>query len=482
VDVNDPITIASPPEAGMSAMPAMPAMPPLAPSSDATPDKSAPRGGVFSALRHRNYALLFIGQLVSVLGDQVYGLALPWTVLTVTGDARKMAVVLAAGAVPRVLLLLVGGALADRLNPRVVMLGADLGRAVVVGVLGVTLFFGLPPLWIVAVLAGLEGAGTGLFGPGVTALIPRILPEDALPSGNGLFQVVQYSTLAIGPVLGGVATAAQATLAFLADAASFAVSALALAAMRLPRKAATVAPAAAATDATSAAANPPAAAPARKGLFTEIGDGLRYTFHQPLIRSTMLVTIFGNLGFSGMFGVALIVLSRALSPSAVTLGVLLAAVGVGGVLGGLSAGLLSRVPHRGVVGLALFGVSAILCLIVPFVAGPAGKLPFVPPLDFGLDAQSRIIAIAALLGVVGIILTLGDTMFITVMQQRIAPEYMARVFSAQFVAGGITQPLSLVAAGYLSAVYGPGIVFIVGGACLLIGILVGFSSRELRRM
>ncbi len=477
MDVNDPITIASPLEAGM---PANPAVPPLAPTTDTTPAQPTARSGVFSALRHRNYALLFIGQLVSVLGDQVYGLALPWTVLTVTGDARKMAVVLAAGAVPRVLLLLVGGALADRLNPRVVMLGADLGRAVVVGVLGVTLFFGLPPLWIVAVLAGLEGAGTGLFGPGVTALIPRILPEDALPSGNGLFQVVQYSTLAIGPVLGGVATAAQATLAFLADAASFAVSALALAAMRLPRKAATVAPAA--TDATSAAANPPAAAPARKGLFTEIGDGLRYTFHQPLIRSTMLVTIFGNLGFSGMFGVALIVLSRALSPSAVTLGVLLAAVGVGGVLGGLSAGLLSRVPHRGVVGLALFGVSAILGLIVPFAAGPAGKLPFVPPLDFGLDAQSRIIAIAALLGVVGIILTLGDTMFITVMQQRIAPEYMARVFSAQFVAGGITQPLSLVAAGYLSAVYGPGIVFIVGGACLLIGILVGFSSRELRRM
>ncbi|HEV7128287.1 MAG TPA: hypothetical protein VGN32_12705, partial [Ktedonobacterales bacterium] len=109
MDVNDPITIASPLEAGM---PAMPAVPPLAPTTDTTPTKPTARGGVFSALRHRNYALLFIGQLVSVLGDQVYGLALPWTVLTVTGDARKMAVVLAAGAVPRVLLLLVGGALA----------------------------------------------------------------------------------------------------------------------------------------------------------------------------------------------------------------------------------------------------------------------------------------------------------------------------------------------------------------------------------
>src|SRR5579862_4640521 len=91
------------------------------------------RAGTFAPLRHRNFALLFGGQLISMLGDQAYSLALPWTVLAVTGDPGKMAIVLAAGAVPRTLLLLLGGALADRLSPRIVMLSADLGRMLVVG-------------------------------------------------------------------------------------------------------------------------------------------------------------------------------------------------------------------------------------------------------------------------------------------------------------------------------------------------------------
>src|SRR6185312_2817768 len=111
------------------------------------------RGGMFAPLRNRNFSLLFAGQFISLLGDQAYGLALPWTVLTVTGDPGKMAIVLTAATIPRVLLLLVGGALSDRLTPRIIMLSADVLRMLVVGALGVTLLFGLPPLWIVAVLA-----------------------------------------------------------------------------------------------------------------------------------------------------------------------------------------------------------------------------------------------------------------------------------------------------------------------------------------
>lgn len=428
-------------------------------------------GGMLAPLRRRNFSLLFSGQLISVLGDQVYGLALPWTILVVTHDPRQVAIVLAAGAVARVLLLLIGGALADRLNPRIVMLVADAGRAVVVAALAIILVFGLPPLWIVASLAALEGAGSGLFGPGIPSLLPRILPEEELPAGNGLVMVLQYSTLAIGPLLGGVATAAQATLAFLADAGSFIVSALALFAMRLPP--------------TGPLANTGAhqmtggeATNARKSLFGEIRTGLAYTFGHPLIRSTMMVTVLGNLGFAGTLGVALIVLSRNLSPSAVTLGILLAAAGVGGVVGGLAAGLLGRLRRRGVAGLLLFGVSGILMAFVPVAAGPAGRLP----VELALSTNAHIALVAGLLGVVGLILALGDTMFITVMQQRIAPEYMARVFSAQFVAGGISQPLSLVGAGYLAAVYGPGVAFLAGAGVLLLGIVLGLLSRELREI
>jgi predicted MFS family arabinose efflux permease len=423
----------------------------------------APPRHLLAPFRQLNFTLLFVGQLVSVIGDQVYGVALPWTVLAVTGDARQMAIVLTAGTVPRVLLLLVSGALADRLNPRVVMLAADAGRAAVVGALGVTLFAGLPPLWVVAALAALEGAGSGLFGPGVQAVLPRLVPEGELPTANGLMMVVQYATLAVGPVLGGVATAAQATFAFLADAASFVVSALSLAGIRLPQ------------------ARLPRSEPAKgQHLLADIGAGLRYAFKTPLVRATMAVTVLANLGFTGTFGVALIVLSRNLSPNPVTLGLLLAAVGVGGILGGLGASLLSRQRRRALTIIALWVLGGLLTMALPLVAGPASRLPFA--LDLGLGVDARIGAIAGMLGLIGLILALGDTIVLTIMQQRLAPEYLARVFSVQFLAGGIGQPLSLVAAGALVAAYGPGVVFLAGGALVLLAIALGATSRELRHL
>src|SRR5262249_3124960 len=226
----------------------------------------ARRPGLFAPLRRRNFSLLFSGQLISTLGDAAYTLALPWTVLAVTGDPRQMAIVLAAEAVARVLMLLIGGALADRLSPRIVLLAADLGRLVVLVVLGVALFAGLPPRWIVALVAGLQGAGSGLFQPGVGALIPRTVSEGELPGANGLMQIIQFLSLAFGPLLGGIATAAQASVAFLADASSFLISALTLFGIRLPKRAMPV------------TTNDTAEAPLRSGgMLRDIGAGLRAT-------------------------------------------------------------------------------------------------------------------------------------------------------------------------------------------------------------
>lgn len=434
------------------------------------PPNAAPptrKKGIFAPFRSRNFSLLFSGQFISVVGDQVYGLALPWTVLAATGDPRKMAFVLAAEAVPRVFLLLIGGALSDRLTPRAVMLTADLGRMVVVGALGVTLFFGLPPLWVVAILAALQGVGSGLFGPGVPALLPRLLPAEELPAGNGLMQVIQFATLIFGPLLGGVATAAEASIAFLADAASFGVSALTLVGVRLPAR---LVPASTADG---------AAAP-KRGLMGEIGEGIAYAFRHPLIRATMLVTIFGNLGFSAALNVGLIVLSHNLSPSPVTFGLLLSAAGVGGIIGGLLSSFFGRLPRRGVLGMVLFGISSFVMASIAVLAGPAARLPF--SLGLAVAADQRILAVALALGVMGFILGLADTMFLTVMQQRIAPEYMARVFSLQVLAGSLIVPVSLVGAGYLTAIAGPGVTFLAGGGATFVGIVIGLFSRELRRM
>jgi MFS family permease len=439
----------------------------------------ARRAGPLSPLRKRNFRLLFFGQLISTLGDQAYGVALPWTVLVVTGDPRQMAIVLAAEATPRVLFLLLGGVLADRLGPRLVMLVADIGRAGVVGALGVTLFVGLPPLWVVATLAALHGVGSGLFQPGSQALIPQTASDDELPAANGLMQTVQFFSLTIGPALGGLVTAAQASVAFLADAASFVVSALTLFGMRLPRR-----------SARQSAASEPAednTARQKTGLLREVGAGVKYTFAHPLVRVALPVTVLGNFAINGALSVAIVVLVNQMTNNALALGLVFGAAGVGGVLGGLSAGLLGRLPRRGVVALSMWIIMAALLAFMPLVSGLVGQWPvdfdLLTVLPLGtLDTTTRLVAIGVLLGVIGFVLAIVDTMFLTIFQQRIAPEYLARVFSVLFVAGGTAQPLALVVAGLITATYGVEAAFLASGAILLVAIVVGLSSRELRRV
>jgi len=128
--------------------------------------------------------------------------------------------------------------------------------------------------------------------------------------------------------------------------------------------------------------------------------------------------------------------------------------------------------------MTLWVVIALLIATIPFAAGPAGNLPVWLP----LAADWRIPAVAGLLGLIGLLLSLTDTMFLTIMQQTIAPDYLARVFSIQFLAGGILQPLSMVVAGWVSASYGPGLCFVGGAGVFGLAIVIGISSKALRQV
>jgi MFS family permease len=628
------------------------------------------RVGTFSPLRHRGFTLLFSGQLASALGDQAFALALPWTVLAVTGDVAQVALVLAAEAIPRVLLLPLGGALADRINPRLVMLLSDIGRAGVVGALGLTLLLGLPPLWVVALLAALQGAGSGLFLPGSQAILPWTVRNTEIPAANGLMQTILWLTMVVGPVLGGVAVAAQAAIAFLVDAVSFIISAITLAGIRLlppdtpgakasatddevtlhedsdtsiplvPTGVASTAEEAtmeltvatrSATDQTvtdvdttggssaqaevaaidkpavedrvaagdlvdvateievieievieievieievieievievemtevvraaaatalvmpvstqlsqersgasetsqdRAAVEPwpvagtvrqtsdeqilsrsPAGAKAegqtnqaaRSSVWGEMSAGMAYALGQPLMRTAIAASILGNLAYTGTFGVALILLSRNLDPSPVALGLLLGACGIGGVLGGLVAGPLGRLRRRSTLALLLWALMPVALVLVPVYAGAAAQLPFhidlsavnfgdvaigdrqLGPLNFGdqiasLTDHQRLLAVAVLLGLTSCIIALGETVFITIMQQRIPSHLMARVFSVQLMAAGVAQPLSLIAAGFLSAMFGAGFAFLAAAVLFFIAAIIGLFSPALRR-
>src|SRR5215468_8001974 len=179
-------------------------------------------------LRHRRFRLLVGGQLASNVGDAFYAVALPGTVL-------------AAYGVPRTVLLAVGGHASDRWRPWTVMMTSDSVRAVAVAALAVAAASGPARAVVLVPIAAVLGAGEGLFLPGSFAIVPVLLPDEELQSGNALASAVtQLATLA-GPAIGGALVAlAGPAPAFAVDAATFAVSALTLAGVRSAQRSAMV--------------------------------------------------------------------------------------------------------------------------------------------------------------------------------------------------------------------------------------------------
>jgi MFS family permease len=163
------------------------------------------------ALRERQFRLLFIGQSVSILGDAMSGVALAFAVLEIDGSASELGLVLAAGALPFLVFLLVGGVVADRLPRRGVMLTADVVRMATQATMAVLLIAGVAEVWELAALQALRGTASAFFGPASTGLIPQTVSAERLQEANALRGLASAASWIAGPAIAGalVATAQQ---------------------------------------------------------------------------------------------------------------------------------------------------------------------------------------------------------------------------------------------------------------------------------
>jgi Transmembrane secretion effector len=189
------------------------------------------------ALRSRPFALLWGGQTISALGDGAYTPALAWQTLVLTHSSAALAAVVSATIVPRLIFLLVGGLVADRLPRRTVPFVSDAGRALVVGAIAALSFSGALELWHLIVLGAIFGVVGAFFLPAYRAMPPLLVTRDALPSANALTELSGQLGLLIGPLIGaGLIFVTGPAAAFAFDSASFVVSAASLLAKRLPRQ------------------------------------------------------------------------------------------------------------------------------------------------------------------------------------------------------------------------------------------------------
>ena len=176
-------------------------------------------------LKIRDFALLWSGMTVSLVGDGILLVALAWQTYELSGSPSTLGWIAAAYTLPMAVVLLAGGVLTDRFERRKLMIVADLIRVVSVGTMGALAVSHHLGLWQLGVLAAFTGVGDALFAPAFGSIVPEIVPNELLVEANSLDQFVRPVSNVIGPAIAGVLIAtAGVGIAFVADAATFVVS------------------------------------------------------------------------------------------------------------------------------------------------------------------------------------------------------------------------------------------------------------------
>ena len=170
---------------------------------------------------------------MSQIGDAAFIVALGWRAFTLTGKASSLGIVLMVEALGLVTTLLIGGVLADRYSRRLLLIGSDLARALLIAGLAVVDAAGHLRFGFLIAFVLLHGLGSGLFQPAFGGILPLLVEEPSIGSANALIGVSRQAAFVIGPALAGLiyGTAGSSAI-FAADAASFVVSAALLAPAR----------------------------------------------------------------------------------------------------------------------------------------------------------------------------------------------------------------------------------------------------------
>ncbi len=409
------------------------------------------------ALQSRPFALLWVGQTISLLGDGAFYTAMAWQVLLLTHSATAMGIVMVAEMVPRLLFLLIGGVTADRLPRRLVLLWSDAGRAIVVLFVAALGWLHLLQLWHFVGLALIYGFVDGFFLPAYQSLPPQLVQAEDLPSANALSGLSWQLSQLLGPAIGAICVAlAGPTSAIAFDGLTFVVSALCLLAIRLP------------IDVKTVAMDRPAGRQGGiRGVIADTRVGISYVTSSTWLWVTILVASVGVMGFTGPTVVALPKLVHDVYGTGVwLLGALGTANALGSITGTFLVGQMRHLRRRGLVAYLAIGLSSIA-----FIA-------------FGLPLPRTIMPVIACIAnaLVGFGFGIFQVIWITVMQELVPADKLGRVSSIDFLGSLCLTPISFAIVGPLADHVGPGWVFIAGGILNLALTLMALCVRDIRRL
>ncbi|MFF2926266.1 MFS transporter [Streptomyces celluloflavus] len=375
------------------------------------------------------FGRLWSAAAVSRFGDALRGAALPLLAYALTDSPLLISLVTACGFLPWLLFGLLGGAVADRVDPRRAMWGVDVLRGLLMAGFAVAVALGQAGIGLLIALAFALTTLQTLFDNAATVLLPSVVPTTALATANARLMTGQE---VLGRFVGGpvapLLLALGAAVPFLADAATYLVAAALVASLRI-----------------TAPPGPPAG-PGRT-VRHEISDGIRALRRDRVLRACCAAVALGNVGVGALIGTLVVLVKGRLGAGDTGYVLVTTGYGIGMVLGGLLAGRVVAALGGPVRTLLAAGLSQAAVLML-----------------FG--TVRSLVAAAVLLGLFGFAGMVWNVLETTVVQQRSPAELLGRISAAFRTVSTAGVPLGALLGGAAAVGWGANIPALLAGALL----------------
>ena len=392
-------------------------------------------------LFNREFRYLWIGNTISGCGDQFFLVALPWLILQLTGSAAVLGGIMMVEAIPRAALMLIGGAVTDRVSPRKIMILTAAARTLLVAVLAAFIWTHRVEVWQLYVLSFFFGVADAFAAPAAQTLLPSLVAPAQLPAANALSQGTQQIAMLVMPAPAGIIIAAFGVAsAFSIDAVSFLFIIAALLMLRDPPRVESAVP--------------------HANIAHSILEGLSYVKKDVALRTLLLVASVLNFCITGPLSVGLAYLAKSEFGSPTAFGLLMSLVAAGSLVGLLLAAARQQRKR----GWLLLVVSVIVGILTASI-GLLNQLWSLVPILFVMSASAGFLNVHLLAW----------------FQQRVDRAMLGRVMSVLMFASLGLVPLSLAAAG-VAVQWSLRGMFAGAGALVLVVTCIAALQRPVREI
>jgi DHA3 family macrolide efflux protein-like MFS transporter len=401
------------------------------------------RAAIVSAFHNRDFLALWIGQLLSQIGDNFVIVAILFVINTLTDSPLPLGALAVVATLPQLFLGLIGGVFVDRLDRKLVMIVSDVLRGL--AVLALLLIQRADQLYILYFVSFVMATAGVFFNPARNAIIPNIVSGEVLLTANALMQANQLISVILGASMAGLVVGwLGPASAFVFDSFTFVFSAVAIATMTIPP-----------VNSNPGKTN-------SRVIWNQLVEGLFYIRHNSPLLHAIITTAVATFGFGAIMVLGIIYLDEILGTGAEGFGFLYAFQGLGVVIGGALIGrFASKARTNRVVGgcMVILGLS-----IIAFAVAPSYPLVLVAVAIIGL---SIVTARAAL---------------VTLTQSLVPNEKLGRVESAVTMVIGASTSASMALSGLFGDLIGVQAVFIAAGVVTIsAGVAASYTLRGAER-